>query len=484
MKNNVQLITYPDSLAGGLKNLDEVLSTYFDGLFSGLHILPFFPSAGDRGFSPLTYFEVEPSFGEWSDIKKLGEKYDILADIMVNHISSQSHYVKDYLQNGDVSAYKDFFITMDKIWQDGEINQQDINKMFLRRIAPYSTYESEAYGKKVLWTTFGKKTPSEQVDLDIYSPAVEKLFEGIFAHLASNNINMIRLDAVGYVIKKLGTSCFFVEPEIWDFMKKISSIAESHNILLLPEVHSHYSMQYKLAENGFWIYDFILPYRIMETVLTRDATELVSYIKTRPTNQFTMIDCHDGIPVKPDLDDLVTVEQAKKVVDICVSRGSTVSKVLSDAHKGEDGFDVHQIRGTIYSILDKNDDVYIMARAIQLFVPGIPQVYYVGLLAGENDYKKVKETGEEREINRHNFTKQEIETQLENPVVKRLLSLIKFRNNYPVFDGNFEIKQVDKNNINFCFTKGELKAELNININTNKVTLNYIEGNENRAIEI
>ena len=474
MKNAVQLIVYPDSMGGNLKELSKILETHFADSFSGIHVLPFYPSAGDRGFSPLTYFEVEPTFGTWDDIKSLGAKYDIVADVMVNHISSQSEYFKNYLEQGENSPYKEFFISMEKIWDDGKIQQKDIDQMFLRRETPYSTYPSKAFGEKTLWTTFGRKTPSEQVDLDINAEDVKELFANIFTHLAENNINIVRLDAVGYVIKKVGTNCFFVEPEIWTFLEEMVTHAKEKGITLLPEVHAHYSIQYKLAKAGFWIYDFILPYKITEAIFTKNAKSLASYLKERPHNQFTMLDCHDGLPVKPDLDDLVSASEARKVVDICLERGASLSKIVSEKHKGEGGFDVHQIRGTYYSLLDLDDDAYIVARALQLFTPGIPQVYYVGLLAGENDFQRVEETGEGREINRHNFTREEIEDALEKKVVKRLMQLIRFRNEWDVFEGNFDVQIPTASEIQLSWEKEDTKATLTVDLCANSAIVTLV----------
>ena len=121
VKNQVQLITYPDSLGGDLKTLHDVLEKYFSDIFKGgIHILPPFPSSGDRGFAPLTYLEIEPQFGDWEDMRRIGEKHDILLDLMVNHISAKSTYFQDFLQNGRTSEYADLFITADKIWPDGD----------------------------------------------------------------------------------------------------------------------------------------------------------------------------------------------------------------------------------------------------------------------------------------------------------------------------------------------------------------------------
>ncbi|WP_416147572.1 sucrose phosphorylase [Salipaludibacillus sp. HK11] len=483
LKNKVQLITYPDSFGGDLKTLDRVLDTYFKDLFTGgIHILPPFPSSGDRGFAPLTYLDIEPSFGNWTDIKQLGETYDILLDLMVNHISRKSVYFQDFLQKGRESEYADLFLTLDKIWKDGQPVKEDIDKMFLRRPLPYSTFQIDETGEtESVWTTFGKENPSEQIDFDINSAKVKQLFTEYFRNFKEQNVKIVRLDAVGYVIKKLGTSSFFVEPEIYEFLDWIKELADSLEIELLPEVHAHHSIQNKLAAHGFWIYDFILPYQILDTLLNRSSKDLKEYLKDRPEKQFTMLDCHDGIPVKPDLDDLIDTKKARKVVDRTLDRGSNLSLILSDDHKDEDGFDVHQIRCTYYSVLNKDDDAYLAARAIQFFVPGIPQVYYVGLLAGENDEENIKATGDGRAINRHNYTVEEIEKSLNKTVVQRLLKLIRFRNEYDVFDGEFEVLNSSNTEIHLSWKKGENYCTLFIDLNEIKSVIEYKDENGHKT---
>jgi sucrose 6(F)-phosphate phosphorylase len=475
VKNQVQLITYPDSLGGDLHSLNRVLLEHFSDIFKGgVHILPPFPSSGDRGFAPLTYLDIDPSFGTWEDIKSIGENFDVLVDLMVNHISRQSRYFQDFLEKGRKSEYADLFITLDKIWEDGKPVQEDIDKMFLRRPLPYSTFSIEETGEEEkVWTTFGKTDPSEQIDLDVSSEKVKKLLADFFMNFKKNNVKIVRLDAVGYVIKKLGTSCFFVEPEIYQFLDWIIDLAESQGIELLPEVHSHYTTQYKLAEHGCWIYDFILPYRILDTLINKSSKDLLHYLKNRPHKQFTMLDCHDGVPVKPDLDDLIDTKEARKLVDVCLERGANLSLILSDEHKAEDGFDVHQIRGTYYSLLNCDDDAYLAARAIQFFAPGVPQVYYVGLLAGENDFENAEKTGDGREINRHNYSLEEIEQSLGKDVVQRLLKLIGFRNEYDAFNGEFNVLDSAKDEIRLSWHKGDKRCTLFIDLKTYQSVIVY-----------
>lgn len=475
IKNQVQLMTYPDSLGGNLKSLRYVLETYLSDVFpGGVHILPPFPSSGDRGFAPLTYYEIDPKFGTWEDVSAIGEKFDIMVDLMVNHISRESSQFQDFLQKGQGSEHADLFITLDKLWQDSIIVQEDIEKMFLRRPRPYSTFPIAGEGEEItVWTTFGKTDPSEQIDLDILSEKTWALLTEFMEHFKEKNVKYVRLDAVGYVIKRLGTSCFFVEPEIYRFLDKVRDVADSLGLELLPEVHAHHSIQYKLAEYGCWIYDFILPYRIFDTLTNKNSVELLHYLRTRPVNQFTMLDCHDGIPVKPDLDGLIHTAEARKLVDICLERGANLSFIVSEEHKDADGFDVHQIRCTFYSALNGDDDAYLSARAIQLFTPGIPQIYYVGLLAGENDLERVRETGEGREINRHNYTVEEIEQALVKPLVQRLLKLIRFRNEYEAFQGHFEVLESEAHEVRLSWTTERKNCLLYVDLMTSVSMIVY-----------
>lgn len=483
VENRVQLITYPDSLGGNLRNLNLVLEKYFPDLFTGgVHILPPYPSSGDRGFAPVTHLEIATQFGSWDDIYRISKKHAILLDLMVNHISAKSTYFQDFIENGRDSNYSDLFITLDKIWPDGKPVKEDLDKIFLRRQKPFSDFQIQKTGKiEKVWTTFGKTDPSEQIDLDINSACTRKLISGFMENFSKNGVKMVRLDAVGYVIKKLGTSCFFVEPEIFQFLEWISGLATSLNIDLLPEIHGEFKTQFKLAEKGYWIYDFILPYLILDALINKTSSKLVDYLRNRPHNQFTMLDCHDGIPIKPDLHGLYSSEDAKKIVDVCQERGANFSRILSPEHIDSNGFDVHQIRGTIYSLLGADDNLYLAARALQFFTPGIPQVYYVGLLAGENDVNAAAKTGEGRDINRHNFTMEEIEESLKKPVVKKLIKMIQLRNAHPAFNGVFTIRQDSDQDISLTWNHHKSYATLFVDLISGRSTISY-SGSSGREV--
>jgi sucrose phosphorylase len=475
VRNQVQLIAYPDSLGGNLAELARLLRSHFRGLFpGGIHILPPFPSSGDRGFAPLTYDEIEPAFGSWDDVRKIAETAPVMLDLMVNHMSRQSPAAQDFLARGLRSPYADLFLTPRKVWQGGKPPAADLKKLFLRRASPFSRYRVGDSGEEVeLWTTFGKQDPSEQIDLDWRSEAYRQFVTGALESLQRHGISLVRLDAVGYVVKEPGTSCFFVEPGIWQYLAWIRGLADARGIELLPEVHARPAIQESLAARGYWIYDFVLPYRILEAMLLGDPAALRDYVSRRPARQVTMLDCHDGIPVKPDLDGLYEPALARRVVATCLERGGNLSLIVSASHYDSDGFDVHQIRSSYYSALGEDDDAYIAARAIQLFAPGVPQIYYAGLLAGRNDDEAVRRTGEGREINRHNYGVAEMEENLRRDVVQRLLRLIRFRNEHPAFDGSFRVLPGRESELRMAWQKDATTCTLIVDFPACRATIEY-----------
>lgn len=485
MKNQVQLITYPDSLGGNLKNLSLLLEKYLlDIAKGGIHILPPFPSSGDRGFAPLTYFEIDPRFGSWEDFRRIGAKFDVIIDLMINHISRQSSQFQDFVAKGRKSEYADLFITLDKVWPNGDPLPEDVEKIFLRKPDnPFSTITIEETGQvERIWTSFGTKDWSEQIDLDVHSEKTRKLLAQYLAHFKENKVKMVRLDAIGYVIKKPGTSCFMVEPEIYEFLEWVAGVANEFDLEVLPEVHDHYTVQQKLSEHGYWVYDFILPMLILYTLQNRSALKLREYLKIAPRRQFTMLDCHDGIPVQPDVDDILDVEESMQIVEICLERGANLNRILSEHHKNHGNFDAHQINTTYYSALNCDDDAYLAARAIQFFSPGIPLVYYVGLLAGINDQRAVQDTGEGRSINRHNYSVEEVDEAIQNPVVQRLFALIRFRNEYPAFNGEFAILDTPEDSIILRWVYDRFSCRLTVDLRDYQATIDYIDDNGDALI--
>jgi sucrose phosphorylase len=448
MKNQVQLITYVDRLGGGgLKELTALLSGpdgSLAGVFGGVHLLPFFhPIDGaDAGFDPIDHTQVDPRLGDWSDIKALSENLEVMGDVIVNHMSSQSPQFLDYSQRGNASPYAGLFLTMGSVFPNGA-TEKDLLTVYRPRPGMPFTYTTLANGeKKFLWTTF----MPQQLDIDVAHPQGKAYLDGILTTFAANGINMIRLDAVGYAIKKPGTSCFML-PETFDFIAEFAARAKALGIEVLVEVHSYYQRQIEIAKKVDWVYDFALPPLVLHALFNKTSKPLKHWIGIRPTNALTVLDTHDGIgiiDIGADASDraghpgLVPPAELGALVETIHANSGGQSRQATGA--AASNLDLYQVNCTFYDALARDDRAYLIARAIQFFLPGVPQVYYVGLLAGENDMALLERSGVGRDINRHHYSRTEIDNALQRPVVQDLQELIRLRNAHPAFGGKFELQ--------------------------------------------
>ena len=462
--NKVMLITYPDSLGKNIEELRNVLKNDLKGAVGGIHLLPFFPSTGDRGFAPTDYTKVDPKFGDWSDVEKLGQEYYLMFDFMINHISRHSKYYEDFQQKKDKSKYADLFLSWDKFWPKGRPTKADVDLIYKRKDkAPYQEITFADGSKEKLWNTFGP----EQIDLDVRKKVTQEFIKQTLNQLIEHGADIIRLDAFAYAVKKLDTNDFFVEPEIWDLLAQVRDDIAAKGAIILPEIHEHYSMPFKIAKHGYFIYDFALPMVTLYSLYSGKSERLAHWLKMCPMKQFTTLDTHDGIGVV-DARDILTPEEVKYTSQELYKVGANVKKKYSSAEYHN--LDIYQINTTFYSALGDDDRKYFMARLLQVFAPGIPQIYYVGMLAGKNDIKLLEETKEGRNINRHYYTREEVAEEVKRPVVASLLKLFTFRNTEAAFDleGNIEVETPSENEIRIVrMNKDQThKAELKANLKT------------------
>ncbi len=433
LKNQCQLIVYPDGIGGNLAALKEALEKHLSGLFGGVHLLPFYPSSGDRGFAPLTYDEVDPRFGSWKEVQWISARFDLMVDLMFNHISRRSAFYQDFLVRKDDSPWADLFIRYSRFWPGGEPTDEELEKIYTRK--PRPPYIEEEFGDgsvEKIWCTFDE----EQIDLNIYEEKTKDFIRGFLRRLLDRGVKSVRLDAFAYTTKRPGTNCFFIEPDVWDFLGLADEVVRPAGAVLLPEVHEHYTMQKRIADRGYYVYDFALPMLLLQAHYDETAVNLKHWLSICPRYQFTTLDTHDGIGVV-DVYDLMSGEELERTKENVYSRGANVKRIYNTAKY--QNLDVYQINCTYYSALGEDDAAYLLARAVQFFTPGIPQVYYVGLLAGRNDIELVEETKVGRNINRHNYRLEEVAEEVQRPVVQRLFELMRFRNREEAFDGTYEL---------------------------------------------
>ena len=460
LSNKIMLITYADSLGKDLRALERVLHAHLEGAVGGVHILPFFPSSADRGFAPTRYDKVDEAFGDFSDIERLSRDYDLMFDFMANHISRSSDYFQDFLRRKDASPYKDFFIRYKNFWENGEPTPEQIDKIYKRKPrAPYLEVTFADGTREKVWCTFSE----EQIDLDVKSEATKAFFRQTLTDLCRRGASVIRLDAFAYATKKAGTSCFFVEPDIWELLEEITEIVRPFGVEILPEIHEHYTLQLKLAQHGYPVYDFALPMLVLHALYTGEGAQLKHWLDICPRRQFTTLDTHDGIGVV-DVAGLLDEQEIERTKELLFAKGANVKKIYNT--EAYNNLDIYQLNCTYYSALGDNDQAYLLARAIQFFAPGIPQVYYVGLLAGKNDIALMESTKQGRDINRHYYTEPEIAKEVQRPVVQNLLALMRLRNRHPAFSGDCAAELPDEHTLKITRTAGEYTAVLTANLVT------------------
>jgi sucrose phosphorylase len=439
MPGKVELIAYADRFGGDLAGLLGLLSGPLHGLFGGVHVLPFYrPYDGaDAGFDPQDHTEVDERLGTWDDIAALSAGYRVMTDMIVNHVSSGSAQFQDWLAKGSASQFDGMFLTYGTVFPAGATEETLLRLYRPRPGLPFTPYLLGNGTRALVWTTF---TP-QQIDLDVRHPATRGYLLRILDRLAAAHVSQVRLDAAGYAVKTPGLTSFMT-PETVKFIGEVTAWCHERGLEVLVEVHSHYLHQVAIARQVDYVYDFALPPLILHALTAADAGPLLTWQGLRPANAVTVLDTHDGIgviDVGPDPTDraraglLTPAELASLAEAVHANSGGTSRQATGTAASN---LDLYQVNCTFYDALGRDDDRYLLARALQFWTPGTPQVYYVGLLAGGNDMDLLARTHVGRDVNRHRYTPAEIEAALARPVVRALARLIRFRNNHPAFEGS------------------------------------------------
>jgi len=345
--------------------------------------------------------------------------------------------------------------------------------------AEVTRFMSDEEKKKVVDYMEAGRRYLGQMDLNIKSPFVWEFYDNTLKTLAGYGAKIVRLDAFAYAPKEPGEKNFLNEPGTWDLLEKVRKLADKYNLTLLPEIHASYGEKNyeQIAGKGYMTYDFFLPGLIIDALESGDGKHLFDWAKElieKDIHTVNMLGCHDGIPLL-DLKGLLSEERIQNLIDTVVGRGGYVK----DLHGQKNMY--YQVNATYYSALGEDDAKMLLARALQLFMPGKPQIWYLDLFAGKNDHEAVKRAGAggHKEINRTNLTTEQMEEALKKPVVARQLELLRFRSTCPAFADDSEYKiECEGKNICIKWKKNGVEAVLNADLVSKKIEIYQIENGE------
>ena len=333
--------------------------------------------------------------------------------------------------------------------------------------AEVTRFMSDEEKKKVVDYMEAGRRYLGQMDLNIKSPLVWEFYDNTLKTLAGYGAKIVRLDAFAYAPKEPGEKNFLNEPGTWDLLEKVRKLADKYSLTLLPEIHASYGEKNyeQIAEKGYMTYDFFLPGLIIDALESGDGKHLYDWAEElieKDIHTVNMLGCHDGIPLL-DLKGLLSEERIQNLIDTVVGRGGYVK----DLHGQKNMY--YQVNATYYSALGEDDAKMLLARALQLFMPGKPQIWYLDLFAGKNDHEAVKRAGAggHKEINRTNLTTAQMEESLKKPVVARQLELLRFRSTCPAFAKESRITvNSDGNKMEFTWENDGYQAKLMADLKT------------------
>lgn len=316
-----------------------------------------------------------------------------------------------------------------------------------------------------------------QMDLNIRSPLVWEHYENTLRKLSEYGAKIVRLDAFAYAPKEPGEKNFLNDPGTWDLLDKVRVLADKYGVTLLPEIHASYGEKtYDLvASKGYMVYDFFLPGLLIHAIEKHNSTRLLGWaqeILDKKMRTVNMLGCHDGIPML-DLKGLVPDEEIQELIDLMVSRGGFVKNL----HGAKNMY--YQVNATYFSALGDDERKMLLARAVQLFMPGKPQVWYLDMFAGKNDHEAVARAGAggHKEINRTNLTREQMAERLEMPIVKKQLELLQLRSHSRAFseDAVITVNAPASDMLEIEWSTHDSRAKLTANLTTYNFVAEVVE---------
>lgn len=412
-QRDVVLIAYGDQITTPGENPLEtfrrwLLEHHVDELVSTVHLLPFFPYSSDDGFSVIDFRRVDPKLGDWQDLDRLGQSFGLMFDLVLNHISQHSEWFQGYLR-GEL-PWSECFLEVDPA--------TDLSAVTRPRSLPLLTPVETTRGTRHVWTTFS----ADQIDLNYGCPALLVEMLDVLLLYASHGARIIRLDAIAYLWKQIGTSCVHL-PQTHEVVKLMRDVlaAAYPGTLLLTETnvpHAENISYFGEGDEAHMVYQFSLPPLLLDAMLHADGRVIGDWLRTLSeppagATYFNFTASHDGIGVRP-LEGLVDAQRLDRLVAWAMERGGRVSM-----RRNLDGSESpYELNVSYVSAMSGMDDpgagvsrgqTFLASQAVMLALRGTPGVYFHSLVGTENDQQGVERSGQPRRINRRKFLRSEID---------------------------------------------------------------------------
>lgn len=443
--NNVLLITYGDSICSTdgrkpMEVLGEFLEEYIEGAITGVHILPFFPYSSDDGFAVIDYLKVNPELGDWPDVENIAKRFNLMVDLVINHVSSEHEWFKQYQQGEKPGC--DYFIEADPT--------ADLSQVVRPRSTPLLTQIDTTNGPKYVWTTFS----ADQVDVNFENPDVLLEFIKIILFYVGVGTRYIRLDAVGFLWKKLGTNCMHL-PETHAVVRLLREMLQliDPGIALITEtnVPNRENLSYFGNRNeAHMIYNFSLPPLLLNALIQGKSDHLKTWMMSMPPAPigcayFNFTASHDGIGMRP-AEGLLTGEEYEQLLATMKRHGGEIS-MRRRPDGTESPYEINislfdALKGTVEGEDEWQIERFLCSQTLMMSLEGIPAFYIHSLLATPNYQEGVQLTGQKRTINRYKWDYEDLKAKLNDPetaqstVLRELRRLIQIRRRQTAFHPN------------------------------------------------
>lgn len=425
------LITYGDQVQGRgkphLQTLAEFCETHLRGVIGGVHILPFYPWSSDDGFSVKDFRTVDPALGDWKDIERLGSSFRLMFDGVINHMSAQGEWFQRFLN--DEERYRDYFVTVD--------GSPDLSKVVRPRALPLLTEFETRSGTRRVWTTFS----ADQVDLDFRNPDVLLEIFDILLMYAQRGATFIRLDAIAYLWKEIGTTCIHL-PQTHAVIQLLRAVLNevAPHVRLITETNVPHLDNISYFGDGTdeaqLVYNFALPPLVLHTFRTGDASILSGWASSLrlPSDQttfFNFLASHDGVGLNPARGILSSAD-----VDALVEQTLRHGGLISYKHNPDGSTSPYEMNINYFDALSDPSgdeplelqvDRFMAAQAIMLSMVGMPGIYFHSLFGSRNWKEGVQLTKHNRTINRQKLERSELENQLADSTSRRSMVFTRYR---------------------------------------------------------